>query len=218
MIAPLRRLAVLGFHLLYHQFAWTYDAVSALVSLGRWREWVHTALPHLQGRRILEIGFGPGHLHATLHRQGWDVTGLDASPFMVRRASRHLREAGIHPDLVHGYAQGQPFRDGTFDTVVATFPSEYIVQAETLAEVGRVLRPGGRLVVVLGAWPGDGSLLERLTGWVFRVAGLTSGTPGEIAPELENQFVEAGFDLRVEMARVQTSRVVILVASLREMK
>ena len=218
MNSPLRRLIVFGFHLLYHQFAWTYDAVSALVSLGRWQEWVHSALPHLQGKRILEIGFGPGHLHATLIRQGWDVIGLDASPFMVRKASRRLREAGVRPRLVQGYAQSLPFRGGTFDTVVATFPSEYIVQPETLSEAERALRPGGRLVVVLGAWPGNGSLLERLTGWAFRVTGQTSGTPGEIPPELENRFVGAGFDLRVEMAQVHTSTVVILVASRREMK
>ncbi len=218
MKSLLRRLTVFGFHLLYNQFAWTYDAVAALVSLGRWQDWVHSVLPHLQGKRILEIGFGPGHLHATLIRRGWDVTGLDASPFMVRKASRRLREAGIRPRLVQGYAQSLPFRGVTFDTVVATFPSEYIVQPETLSEAGRVLRPGGRLAVVVGAWPGNGSLLERLTGWAFRVTGQTSGTPGEIPPEIVDRFVEAGFDLRVETAQVHTSTVMILIASRREMK
>ncbi len=218
MNSPFRRLLFSGFHLLYNQFAWTYDTVAALVSLGRWQDWVHSALPYLQGGRILEIGFGPGHLQLTLAQKGWRVTGLDASPFMVRKARQRLRQNGLDPALVRGYAQFHPFKRGTFDTVVATFPSEYIVEPETLSEVGRVLRPGGRLVVVLGAWPGNRNLLERVTAWVFRATGLTFGRPGEIPLELENRFIEAGFTLRVETAQVHTSTVILLIASPKEMK
>ncbi len=54
------------FSLLYHQFAWTYDLVSATVSLGHWQEWVRASLPYLHGR-TLEIGYGPGHLQTYLH-------------------------------------------------------------------------------------------------------------------------------------------------------
>jgi ubiquinone/menaquinone biosynthesis C-methylase UbiE len=218
MRSPIRRFVASLFHLLYNQLAWTYDLVAAAVSLGRWKEWVHSALPYLQGDHILELGFGPGHLHLSLHRRGWHVTGLDASPFMVRKAGIRLRQAGIQPRLIHGYAQSQPFRNAVFDTVVATFPSEYIVQVETLSEVRRVLKPGGRLVIVLGAWPGEQSILEQLTAWAFQVAGLTSGTPGEIPHEMGDRFIETGFDLRVETVQVQTSTVVILIASLMEMK
>ena len=53
------------FQLLYHPFAWAYDLVAGLVSLGRWKSWVLCGLPLLAGR-VLEIGFGPGHLQAAL--------------------------------------------------------------------------------------------------------------------------------------------------------
>ena len=58
------------FHLLYHQFAWTYDWVAAGVSLGRWNEWVRSILPYMQEGRILELGHGPGHLQAELLKTG----------------------------------------------------------------------------------------------------------------------------------------------------
>jgi ubiquinone/menaquinone biosynthesis C-methylase UbiE len=63
MTEPLPRRAVkLGFHLLYHQFAFTYDAVAWFVSLGQWQAWGQAALKRVRGPRVLEIGHGPGHL------------------------------------------------------------------------------------------------------------------------------------------------------------
>ena len=50
----------------YHEFAWTYDFVAAVVSIGRWNQWIDSALPFVQGRRVLEIGHGPGHLQEHL--------------------------------------------------------------------------------------------------------------------------------------------------------
>ncbi len=50
------------FHLLYHEFAFLYDSVAAIVSLGLWGEWVSTIIPFLDEKPILEIGFGTGIL------------------------------------------------------------------------------------------------------------------------------------------------------------
>ena len=49
-------------------------------------------------------------------------------------------------------AQALPFPNSSFDSIVSAFPSEYISDPATLDELARVLRPGGRLVVVLGGW------------------------------------------------------------------
>ena len=50
------------FYLLYHSFAFAYDLVAASVSLGRWKDWVLSVVPFIEGNRVLEIGHGPGHL------------------------------------------------------------------------------------------------------------------------------------------------------------
>ena len=91
MLPSLRRALLLrAFHLLYHQFAWAYDAVSAAVSLGRWCDWGMAALPFLSGPRVLELGHGPGHLLAAMAGGEWRVTGLDLSPQMGFLARRRL--------------------------------------------------------------------------------------------------------------------------------
>ena len=66
-----------GFRLLYNEFAWTYDGVSWLVSLGDWRRWQVAALPFIVGRDVLEIGHGPGHMLLALQNAGFAVVGLD---------------------------------------------------------------------------------------------------------------------------------------------
>ena len=81
-----RRLVKLGFQLLYHEFAFTYDAVAWLVSLGQWQAWGRTALDRVRGLRVLEIGHGPGHLLIALARSGRRPIGIDLSPQMIRLA------------------------------------------------------------------------------------------------------------------------------------
>jgi SAM-dependent methyltransferase len=146
----LRRIA---FEALYGPFAWAYDWVSGTFFLGQWRVWQHAAMWHLQGKRILELGIGTGNLQADLVRAGFEVYGIDFSPQMMRQASRKARKLGIGRFRVcRARAQALPFPDGSFDTIVSTFPSDYIGDPATLREIERVLRPGGRLVVVPGGW------------------------------------------------------------------
>ncbi|MFN3928178.1 MAG: class I SAM-dependent methyltransferase [Thermoflexus sp.] len=138
------------FRWLYHQGAWAYDGVAALVSGGRWVYWVTQALDHIYGGQVLEIGFGPGHLLAAMARRGLRPVGIDLSFAMARRARRRVDRS---VPLVQGRAQALPFRSGSFDTVVTTFPAPFIREPATWREAARVLRPGGRFVVLWGAWP-----------------------------------------------------------------
>jgi len=55
--------------------------------------------------------------------------------------------------------------------VAATFPSEYIFEPQTLAEIRRVLRPGGKLVIIPSAWITGQGWLEQLAAELFRVTG-----------------------------------------------
>lgn len=163
-----RRLILWAFDRLYREFSWTYDAVAWLVSRGLWRRWVLVALPELRGR-VLELGPGPGHLQVALAaRGGPPALGLEASPQMVARASRRLARAGHPARLIRGLAQAIPLPAASADTVVATFPAEYILDPRTHAEIRRVLAPGGRLVIVDGA-----QFVERIQGapvarWLYR--------------------------------------------------
>jgi ubiquinone/menaquinone biosynthesis C-methylase UbiE len=65
------------FRLLYHQFAFTYDLVAAAVSFNRWKNWVVSVSPFIEGDRVLEMGHGPGHLQRILRSQGLLAVGID---------------------------------------------------------------------------------------------------------------------------------------------
>lgn len=164
-----------AFELFYREFSWTYDAVAALVSAGYWREWTLAALPYLRGR-VLELGCGTGHVQCALARDASApfVVGLDASWQMLRHTRRKADRAGVHVRLLRGSAQALPCADASFDTLLATFPSEYIVAPETLAEARRVLRPGGRLIILLGAHLSRAGVYERLIDLAYRLTLQTS--------------------------------------------
>ncbi len=123
----------LFFRLLYHSMSWSYDLVAAVVSLGRWKDWVKRALPLLAGPRVLELGFGPGHMQGLLLSAGLSPFGLDESRQMARQAQKRLLRQRQNPRLARGLAQHLPFASGTFNSVVATFPTLYIVDPQTLA-------------------------------------------------------------------------------------
>lgn len=203
LLAPFMRLF---FHLLYHQFAWTYDLVAATVSLGMWNDWVRAILPYLHSTRVLELGFGPGHLQAAMHRQGMHPTGLDRSPQMTRQARRRLRKQGYTPDLINGAAQCMPFPDASFDHVIATFPSEYIADPRTLAEIQRVLVPGGHADILLFAWITGKKPLERLANWLFRFTGESP----DWADQALQPVQDAGFQAHTERIVLKSSTLLLI--------
>lgn len=205
----------LFFYLLYNPFAWAYDWVAAIVSRGRWVEWTYATLPFLSGERILELGHGPGHLQVALNQRGWQVFGLDLSRTMGSLAHHELMLAGHPHRLVRGQARCLPFSANVFDQVVSTFPSEYLFQPETIAEIRRVLSPGGLLVVLPFAWVGHRSRIDRGLEQLFRI---THQTPERKDNKWENDMVElflkAGFDVRTETITLTSSEIFLVLASL----
>jgi ubiquinone/menaquinone biosynthesis C-methylase UbiE len=205
----MRNLLGAFFQLLYHPFAWAYDLVAAAVSLGRWKSWVLEARPFLSGR-VLEIGFGPGHLQIALNGSGLETFGLDDSRQMSRQAGHRLRRKGYPVRLLRGMAQQIPCPDGAFDCVVATFPSETIIEAQTLAEIRRVLRPGGKLVIVPSAWITGKGLLERLAAGLFQATG-QAGMLEQVLPGMKRRIAAGGFEVRHELVEQEGSRVLVIV-------
>lgn len=171
----LAKLYVWATHRLYQELAWAYDPVSWLVSLGQWAGWRQTALDYAAGERILEVGFGTGELLLEMARRGLRGCGLERSTAMHRLTARKMARQGLWLPRVRGIAQRLPFADGSFDTIIATFPAEYILEPATLREVARLLRPadtvggggGGRFVVVGLVLQTDHPLLRRAMHLVF---------------------------------------------------
>lgn len=216
------RLVRFGFRLLYYEMAWTYDAVSWLVSLGEWRRWQLAALPYLHGRFILEIGHGPGHMLRRLAERGYTGVGVDLSPHMGRQAQRRLRRAGVSPLLARANVQALPFAASQFDGVLSTFPTDYIIAPQTLTAVHRVLRANGRLVIVPeGHLTGRGGL-KRLIDGLFRLTGQRSGAfavdaagdwpQASVWQPLQQHFAAAGFVTTIEQVQLRRSAVTIIIA------
>ncbi len=100
------------------------------------------------GRRILDAGCGSGPLFAALRDRGAIVTGFDTSTGMLELARRRL---GDGADLrVAALGSPLPFPDGAFDDVIASLVLHYLEDwGPALAELRRVLTPGGRLIVAV---------------------------------------------------------------------
>ena len=203
-----RRFIRLGFHLLYHELAFTYDAVAWLVSLGQWRMWARTALSRVRGPRVLEIGHGPGHLLIALARSGHKPTGIDLSPQMSRLAQRNLRQAGVNVPQVHCRVQALPFRSGTFDSAVATFPTDYIGELATLREVQRVTNERGRLIVVFSAQLIGREPNKLIIEWLYRLTGQREAK----LDDEDSIFDRVGMPARIETETIGASTVTLVVA------
>ncbi len=209
-----------GFRLLYYEMAWTYDAVSWLVSLGEWRKWQQAALPFVTGPTVLEIGHGPGHMLVALAEAGYTVTGLDLSPQMGRMARRNGQKAGQSVLLARGKVQEVPFRSGSFTAVLATFPTDYVLDPETLAAVWRVLAENGRFIVIPEGHHTGHGVIHKFISFLFRITGQTAGsqtrddafwTNPDLWLPFQTRFAEAGFTFRTEHKKLPKSGVTILI-------
>ena len=172
-----------AFWVLYNPLAWMYDWVSRAVSLGRWREWQRAGLAELRGRRVLELAFGTGDMLLDLNAAQHDPVGLDLSPDMIRIARHKLRREGVFVPLVRGRCQQLPFAALSFDSVLSTFPADFVTAPETLSEIARVMRPGGRAVVVVMAQFLPSSLWEGFLEWLYRITGQRGPLP-DLSPQL----------------------------------
>jgi ubiquinone/menaquinone biosynthesis C-methylase UbiE len=202
----------IAFRLLYHEMAWSYEAVAWVVSLGLWKQWREAAIDYLppQGR-VLEIGAGPGVLAVEIARHGRDVIALDRSPQMLRSARRRLRRsargAGVLPVRVLRAEAGQwPFEHKCFAAVVSTFPTEYIFASQVLDEAARVLWPGGRFIIVPSAVFIGGSFPQRAARGLFKVTGQA---PAWIEP-LRLALSKHGFEGMASEKAVDGSRVTVV--------
>jgi len=128
------------------------------------------------GEAILELGFGTGHCLVELARAvgpGGRVHGIDISDSMLSLSRELLKKAGLaeRAELICGDAEHMPYRDASMDGVFTSFTLELFdtpAIPAVLAECRRVLRPGGRLVVVALSKEGKRGLLLRAYEWTHQ--------------------------------------------------
>lgn len=116
--------------------------------------------------RVLDVGAGYGmnlaYLPGATH-----VTALDFSPSMLAMARQHAARLGVRADLVQGDAERLDFPDASFDTVISALSTcSFFNPVEALREMKRVVRPGGRVLLLehgRSDWPWLGRYMDRQT-------------------------------------------------------
>lgn len=141
------------------------------------------------GDHVLDVGTGPGYLAlaaARLVAPDGTAVGIDASPEMIDRARRLAARRGSRADYAVATAESLPFDDDSFDVVVSRLVFHHLpgdLKKHALYEMGRVLRPGGRLLIV------DLAAAKGAHGLVAHVMGNQPDTDAV----LEELVAEAGF-------------------------
>jgi SAM-dependent methyltransferase len=101
--------------------------------------------------KVLDAGCGPGSLAEEIAKRGHKTTGLDYSLDMVAQASRAAESAGTkRASFIQGDLDSLPFQNNSFDAVICVGVLQYLPDDRiSIAELGRVLRPGGIAIVTL---------------------------------------------------------------------
>jgi ubiquinone/menaquinone biosynthesis C-methylase UbiE len=160
------------------------------------------ALGDLGGRRVLDVGSGTGRLSAALADRSAEVVGVDPAPRMVEQA--HAKRIPGATFLVAG-AESLPFPDASFDAATASFTLHHWRDAARgLAELGRVVRPGGRVAIADLDMPGP-------VRWTLR--RLHSSHAGWSRDELAGFLYRGGFAEVRAMARSPLGPSVAVIAA-----
>lgn len=149
------------------------------------------------GDRVLDVGTGTGAQAFAFAEIGATVTGVDMDPAELAEARRKNRFA--HVSFVDANATDLPFPDGVFDIACACLVLHELpaaVRYEVLAEMTRVTRPGGRIVVVERVLPSN----AHAAAWIDRVLGLVEGKHrvGFVHSDLRALFEAAGLVIQTD--------------------
>lgn len=171
---------------LFDRTAPYYDMMNTLLSLGadrHWRRMAAAALDLAPGARVIDVATGTAAMALAVLRRFPEtaaVVGCDLNEAMLRRGLRRLRgrDAAIRVTLVRGTAEALPVPSGSFDAATVAFAiDDFDDSARAAAELHRVLRPGGRLVLLELSTP-DQPMLHRLYVACLRLLSLVGRIPG----------------------------------------
>ncbi len=165
---------------MFDRIARVYDRMNSVMTAGmhhRWRERAADLARVGPGSTALDVATGTGDLAVELARRGAEVTGMDFAPAMLELAR------GKAPGLTfeEGDALGLRYADGSFDAVTVGFGARNFSDLDLgLAEMARVAKPGGRVVVLEITTPQKPPLSWFFRAWFDRVVpalGRLAGDP-----------------------------------------
>jgi len=158
----------------YERLAPFYNVMESpmeALRFARWRSWLRDKV---EGKRALEVGVGTGK-NIPYYPPGVDVTAIDISPGMLKRASTRAASLGCNVELMEMDVQFLGFPDRSFDIVFATFVFCSVPDpVQGLRELHRVVKPDGRLLLMEHMRPGSpvlGLVFDILNPLVVRVMG-----------------------------------------------
>lgn len=171
---------------MFDRVAPRYDLANALLSFGsdqHWRRVAVKALAPQPGQLILDVASGTGRLAREIQQMAADPVALDFSWNMLAAGADSERKAGLQPlSWLNGDGTALPFADGTFDGATIGFGLRNLPDPQAgLGEFARVVKPGGRLVVLEFSTPIN-SLFRRiyhdyLVGALPRLADYVTSDP-----------------------------------------
>ncbi|MBK7877914.1 MAG: bifunctional demethylmenaquinone methyltransferase/2-methoxy-6-polyprenyl-1,4-benzoquinol methylase UbiE [Planctomycetes bacterium] len=155
---------------MFARIAGSYDLLNRVLSLGidqRWRKAMLAAAGDVEGRVVVDACCGTGDVAFTFARAGAHVVGVDFTPEMLRRAERK-KDPRVPPSVfAHGDALSLPVKSASADLCTNAFGIRNVQDRRAgLREMRRVLRPGGRVVILEFTMP-PGAILGALYRFYF---------------------------------------------------
>jgi len=169
----------------YTSFARLYEGTVKFFPF--WRRWLDATLPHIQGPRVLEVSFGTGYLLMQYADQ-FETYGIDYNERFVTMLQEKLTKAGLSANIQQGNVEELPYEDGYFDSIINTMAfTAYPDGEKAMSEIHRVLKPGGKIVMVDVDYPFDHNRVG-----VFITKAWIAG--GDIVRDMEPLFKNFGFE------------------------
>jgi 2-polyprenyl-3-methyl-5-hydroxy-6-metoxy-1,4-benzoquinol methylase len=143
--------------------------------------WALQRLPSLHGARVLDIGVGEGQSSVLLARAGACVTGIDVSGEALERARELARRSGVKPEFELMAGEDLRFPESSFDAILCMSAYHHMDFERATREFVRVLRPGGRVVMIEPLATNPPAWLYRRVGRLFGREATSEETPLRIA-------------------------------------